>query len=96
MIIEGHMTEPPPSDSLPLLWMTVGKLVSEKSNRMTWHSEWMPRREKFSKKFDLAFSSQNCSRDGVGSEGEEEEEAPKQRRFLDGMDLHLGAMMQLT
>ena len=56
----------------------------------------MPRCEKFSEKFDLAFSSQNCSRDGVGSEGEEEEDAPKQRGFWDGMDLRLGAMMQLT
>ena len=56
----------------------------------------MPCREKFSKKSDVAFLSQNRTWDGVGSEGEEEEDAPKQRRFLDGMDLRLGAMMQLT
>ena len=55
----------------------------------------MPRCEKFSEKFDLAFSSQNCSRDGVGSEGEEEEDALKRRGFRDRMDLRLGAMMQL-
>ena len=36
-------------------------------------------------------------RDGVWSEGEEEEEEASERRgFQDGMDLRLGAMMQLT
>ena len=54
-------------------------------------------REKFSKKSDLAFSSQNHIWDGVGLEGEEEEEdALEWRGFRDGMDLRLGAMMQLT
>ena len=32
----------------------------------------------------------------MGSKGEEEEDAPKQRGFWDGVDLRLGAMMQLT
>ena len=32
---------------------------------------------------------------GVGSEGEEEEDALKRRGFRDRMDLRLGAMMQL-
>ena len=57
----------------------------------------MPRREKFSKKSDLAFSSRNWMWKGVGSEEEEEEEddAPEQRGFQDGIDLRLGAMTQL-
>ena len=53
----------------------------------------MPRREKFSKKSDLAFSSRNRTWDGVGSEGEEED-ALEQRRFQDGVDLRLGAIEQ--
>ena len=56
----------------------------------------MPRREKFSKKSDLAFSSQNQTWEGVRSEGEEEEDALEQIGFWDGVDLGLGAMMQLT
>ena len=56
----------------------------------------MPRREKFSKKFDLAFSSQNQTWEGVGSDDEEEEDALEWRGFQDGVDLRLGAMMQLT
>ena len=55
----------------------------------------MPCREKFSKKFNLAFLSWNRMWDGVGSEGEEEEDIPEWKRFQDGMDLRLGAMMQL-
>ena len=31
----------------------------------------------------------------MGSDGEEEKDAPKRRGFLDGVDLHLGAIMQL-
>ena len=56
----------------------------------------MPRREKLSKKSDLAFLSQNCTWDGVGLEGEEEEDALGRRGFWDKIDLRLGAMMQLT
>ena len=53
----------------------------------------MPRREKFSKKSDLAFSSWNQMCEGVGSDGEEEEEdAPERRGFRDGVDLRLGAI----
>ena len=54
----------------------------------------MPRCEKFSKKSDLAFLSWNHTRDGVGLEGEEEEDAPKRRGFRYEVDLHLGAMLQ--
>ena len=32
----------------------------------------------------------------MGSDEEEEEDAPERRGFRDGVDLHLGAMMQLT
>ena len=56
----------------------------------------MPRHKKFSEKSNLAFLSWNRTWDGVGSNGEEEEDAPKQREFPDKMDLRLGAMMQLT
>ena len=34
--------------------------------------------------------------EGVGSEGEEEEDALEWKGFRDGVDLHLGAMTQLT
>ena len=56
----------------------------------------MPHREKFFEKSDLAFSSRNHILDGVGSKGEEEEDALERRGFRDEMDLHLDAMMQLT
>ena len=49
----------------------------------------MPRREKFSKKSDLAFSSWNQTCEGVGSE---EVDAPELRGFWDGVDLRLGAI----
>ena len=50
----------------------------------------MPRREKFSKKSDLAFSLWNLTWEGV----ESEEDAPERREFRDKADLHLGAMEQ--
>ena len=56
----------------------------------------MPRREKFWKKSDLAFSSQNRMWEGVGSKGEEEEDAPERKGFQNEVDLRLGAMTQLT
>ena len=96
MITEGHVTGTPQSDPQPLLWVTVGRSVSEKSDRMTWRSAWMPRREKFSKKSDLAFSSWNQTWEGVGSYGEEEEDTPERRGFQDEIDLRLDAIMQLT
>ena len=49
----------------------------------------MPHREKFSKKSDLAFSSQNQTEKGVGLE---EVDAPERRGFQDGVDLHLGSI----
>ena len=55
----------------------------------------MSRREKFSKKSDLAFSSRNLTEEGVGSKGMEEEDASERRGFWDEMDLRLGAMTQL-
>ena len=36
MIMEGHVTEIPQSDSQPLLLMTMGRSVTEKSNKTTW------------------------------------------------------------
>ena len=56
----------------------------------------MSHHEMFSKKSDLAFSSQNQTLEEVGSDGEEEEEAPEQKGFRDEVDLCLGAMMKLT
>ena len=52
--------------------------------------------EKFSKKFDLAFSSRNWTWEGVGSNGEEEKDALEWREFRGEVDLCLGAMTQLT
>ena len=67
--------------------------MSEKSDKMTRHSEWTPRRENFSKKSFQASSSRNWTEEGVGSE---DKDAPKQKGFQDGTNLWLGAMMQLT
>ena len=73
--------------------MTVGRSVSEKSDKMTWRSKRTPRLEKFSKKSDLAFSSRSQTEEGMGLE---EVNAPEQRGFRDGVDLRLGVMTQLT
>ena len=54
----------------------------------------MPRREKFSEKSLWALSSRNLTWDGVGSEGEEEEDDSKRRGFRDVVDLRLGAIEQ--
>ena len=88
--MEGQVTKMPHSDSQPLLWMTVGRSVSEKFEKMTWRSEWMRRLEKFSNKSILAFSSRNRMCEGVGLE--EEVDALEQKGFWDGIDLRLGAM----
>ena len=53
----------------------------------------MPRREKFSEKSNLAFSSRIHTWDGVGSEGKEED-ALERKGFRDGVDLRLGAIEQ--
>ena len=63
--------------------------MSEKSDKMTRHSEWTPRLEKFLKKSDLAFSSRNWTEEGVGSE---EEAGPERKGFWDRADLRLGAI----
>ena len=60
---------------------------------MTWCSEWMPHRKKFSKKSLQALSSQNRTWEGVWSEREEEDN-PEWRGFRDGVDLHLGTIEQ--
>ena len=43
----------------PLLWMTEGRSVSTKSDRMTWHFKWMPHLKKFSENALKASSSRN-------------------------------------
>ena len=87
--MEGHVTGTSCSDSQPRLWMTSGRSMSVKSAKMTWRSEWTPRREKFSEKSFRASSSRNRIEEGVGSE---EDDAPKRRGFWDGVDLRLGAI----
>ena len=72
--------------------MTVGRLVSKKSDKMTWHFEWTPCLEKFSENSCQDLSSRNRTEEGVGSK---EVDAPERRGFWDGVDLRLSAMTQL-
>ena len=69
--------------------MIVGRSISEKSDRMTWRSKWMPRLENFSEKSIRALSSRNSTWEVVS---EEEVDAPEWREFWDGVDLRLGAI----
>ena len=85
----GQVTGTSHSDSHPLLWMTDGRSVSTKSNRMTWRYEWMPRLEKFSENALKASSSWNWIWVRVWSE---DEEALEWRGFRAGVDLRLGAI----
>ena len=48
----------------------------------------MPRRENFSEKSDLAFSSRNLTWEGV----ELKEDAPERKGFRDRANFHLGAI----
>ena len=74
--------------------MTVRRSVSEKSNKITWHSEWTPCLEKFFEKSLRAFLSWNRTEEGVGSK--EEVDVIDQRGFWDGTNFCLGTMTQLT
>ena len=56
--MEGQLIRISQRDSQPWLCMIVGKSVSEKSDKITWRSEWMPHLEKSSKKSWRALSSQ--------------------------------------
>ena len=87
--MRGQVTETSHSDSHPLLWMTEGRSMSAKSDKMTWHSEWMPRLEKFSENALKASSSRNRIWDKVGSD---DEEALERRGFRVGVDLCFGAI----
>ena len=80
------MTGTSHSDSHPRLWMTVGRLVSAKSAKMSRRSEWTPHREKSFR----ASSSWNRIWEGVGSE--DEDNALERKGFWDGVDLRLGAI----
>ena len=91
--MDGQVTGTSHSDSQPWLWMTVGRSVLEKSDKMTWHSKWTPRQEKFSEKSFRASSSWNWIEEGVGLE---EDDAQEQRGFQDRADLRLGAIDALT
>ena len=85
--MDGQVTRT--SHSHPRLCMTVGRSALAKFAKMTWCSEWTPRREKFFEKSFQAFSSQNWRWDGVGSK---EYDAPERRGFWDGVDSHFGAI----
>ena len=87
--MRGHVTRMSHSDSHPLLWITEKRSVSAKSNKTTWHSEWMPHLEKFFENALKASSSRNQKLEGEGSE---DEEAPEWRGFWVGVDLRLGAI----
>ena len=92
MITVGHRTGISYRDSHPWLWMTMVRAISEKFDRTTWRSKWIPHLEKFSKKSWWAFPSWNQTWVGVGSE----EDVPERRGFRDGVDLHLGAIHSLS
>ena len=87
--MRGHVTGTSHSDSYPLLWMIEGRSVLAKSNRTTWHFEWILRLEKFSENALKASSWRNRTLEGEGSE---DEEAPERRGFWVGVDLRLGAI----
>ena len=87
--MEGQVTGTSHSDSQPHLWMTLGRSVLEKSEKMTQCFEWTPRRENFSEKSFRASSSQNRICERVGSD---KDDAPEWREFWDGVDLRLGAI----
>ena len=87
--MRGQMTETSHSDSHSRLWMTVGTLVSAKSAKMTFRSEWTPRLEKFSENALWASSSHNQREGGAELE---DEEALEWRGFRAGVDLRLGAI----
>ena len=78
-------------DSHPRLWMTVGGVVSKKSNRITWRSEWTPCLEKFSEKSFWSFSSWNWTWRGVGSK----EDSPRMKRVLRRSGFVLGCHVQI-
>ena len=69
--------------------MTLGRLVSAKSAKMTQHSERTPHREKFFEKPFRASLSRNRIEEGVGSK--DEDDALECKGFWDGVDLRLGA-----
>ena len=87
--MRGHVIETSHNDSHPLLWMTEGRSVSAKSDKMTWRSEWMPCLEKFSKNALKASSSWNRTVEGEGSV---DEEAPERKGFQARVHLCLGAI----
>ena len=87
--MKGQVTGTSHSDYHSRLWMTVGRLVSAKFASMTWHFEWTPRLEKFSKNALWASSSRNRRVRGAESE---EKEASEWRGFQARMDLSLGAI----
>ena len=89
----GHLKCISQRDSHPRAWMTLGRVVSAKSNRITCHFGWMPHLEKFSEKSCWAFSSRNRTWRGGRLE---EEDDPKQKGFRVGVGLCLGAMHSLS
>ena len=75
--------------------MTLGKGVLEKSDRITWRSEWTSHLEKFSKKSWWAFSSRNWTWNG-GTGRLEDKEGLEWKGFWVRLDLRLGARRSLS
>ena len=90
----GHLKGISQRDSHPWVWMTSGRGVPAKFDRIIWCSGWTPRLEKFSEKSWWAFSSRNWTWKG-GTGRLEVEEDLEQKGFRVELDLRLGAMRSL-
>ena len=87
----GHLLGISYRDTHPRELNASSRGVSKKLDRVTWHSEWIARWEKFSNKSSHAFSSWNRTKSwGKGAE-EKEEEPQRLIGFLEGTNF-LGAM----
>ena len=91
----GHLKGISQRDSHPRVWMTLGRGMLEKFNRITWRSGWTPRLEKFLEKSWWAFSSLNRTW-RRGTIGSEEDDDPKRKGFRVGVDLCLGVIHSLS
>ena len=90
----GHLKGISQRDSHLRVWMTSGRWVSVKSYRITWHSRWTPRLEKFLEKSWWAFSLWNWTWKGGMGRSEDKEDL-EQKGFWVRLDLRLGTMRNL-
>ena len=92
IITTRHLSGLSQREAQPQVWMMVGKGVSAKSNKMTWHSEWTTRLWKFFEKSFQAFLSWNRTWRGGRAE---EKDLELGKRFWARVDLcYLGAIAQ--